>query len=70
MARVSPARPATPGAPGGGPLHGVRILSFGAFVAGNSVAAILGQLGADVVKIEPRERPEVLGPLPTATASW
>ena len=39
---------------------GHRVLSFGAFVAGNTTAAILGQLGADVVKIESRTRPEVL----------
>ena len=42
------------------PLAGTRVLSFGAFVAGNTTAAILGQLGADVVKIEAREHPEVL----------
>ena len=36
------------------------MLSFGAFVAGNTTAAILGQLGADAVKIEARNRPEVL----------
>ena len=36
------------------------MLSFGAFVAGNTTAAILGQLGADVVKIEARKHPEVL----------
>jgi crotonobetainyl-CoA:carnitine CoA-transferase CaiB-like acyl-CoA transferase len=42
------------------PLEGTRVLSFGAFVAGNTTAAILGQLGADVVKIEAREHPEVL----------
>jgi crotonobetainyl-CoA:carnitine CoA-transferase CaiB-like acyl-CoA transferase len=41
------------------PLDGVRVLSFGAFIAGNTVAALLGQLGADVVKIEARSRPEV-----------
>jgi crotonobetainyl-CoA:carnitine CoA-transferase CaiB-like acyl-CoA transferase len=41
-------------------LAGIRVLSFGAFVAGNTTASILGQLGADVVKIEARNRPEVL----------
>ena len=47
---------------GAGPaaLAGIRVLSFGAFVAGNTTAAILGQLGADAVKIEARNRPEVL----------
>ena len=35
-------------------------MSFGAFVAGNSAACMLASLGADVVKIEARARPEVL----------
>jgi len=48
------------GARGNTALTGVRVLSFGAFVAGNTTASILGQLGADVVKIEARDRPEVL----------
>jgi benzylsuccinate CoA-transferase BbsF subunit len=38
----------------------VRVLSFGAFIAGNTSASILADLGADVVKIEARARPEVL----------
>jgi benzylsuccinate CoA-transferase BbsF subunit len=47
-----------------GLLAGVRVLSFGAFVAGNSAACMLASLGADVVKIEARSRPEVLrGPV-------
>jgi crotonobetainyl-CoA:carnitine CoA-transferase CaiB-like acyl-CoA transferase len=41
-------------------LHGVRVLSFGAFVAGNICALMLGELGADVVKVEARDRPEAL----------
>lgn len=41
-------------------LHGVRVLSFGAFVAGNICPLLLAELGADVVKIESRERPEAL----------
>jgi benzylsuccinate CoA-transferase BbsF subunit len=45
---------------GAGLLSGVRVLSFGAFVAGNSAACMLASLGADVVKIEARARPEVL----------
>lgn len=43
-----------------GALAGVRVLSFGAFVAGNVAGKLLAELGADVVKIEPRSRPEVL----------
>jgi crotonobetainyl-CoA:carnitine CoA-transferase CaiB-like acyl-CoA transferase len=41
-------------------LHGVRVLSFGSFVAGNICALMLGELGADVVKVEARDRPEAL----------
>lgn len=35
-------------------------MSFGAFVAGNTAAGLLAELGADVVKIEARSRPEFL----------
>ena len=42
------------------PLADVRILSFGSFVAGNICALMLAELGADVVKVEVRERPEAL----------
>jgi benzylsuccinate CoA-transferase BbsF subunit len=42
------------------PLRGVRVLSFGAFVAGNICALMLADLGAEVVKIESRDRPEAL----------
>lgn len=45
---------------GSGPLRGVRVLSFGAFLAGNCSAAFLAALGADVVKVEAPNRPEVL----------
>jgi len=41
-------------------LAGIKVLSFGAFVAGNTTASLLAQLGADVAKIEARDRPEVL----------
>jgi crotonobetainyl-CoA:carnitine CoA-transferase CaiB-like acyl-CoA transferase len=51
---VSSDRPAT------GPLDDVRVLSFGAFVAGNTCPMALAELGADVVKIESRVAPEAL----------
>ncbi len=43
-----------------GLLSGVRVLSFGTFVAGNSPATLLASLGADVAKLEAMKRPEVL----------
>jgi crotonobetainyl-CoA:carnitine CoA-transferase CaiB-like acyl-CoA transferase len=42
------------------PLSDLRVLTFGAFVAGNTAALILAELGMDVVKIESRARPEAL----------
>ena len=42
------------------PLSDLRVLTFGAFVAGNTAALILAELGMDVVKIESHVRPEAL----------
>jgi len=39
-------------------LAGLRVLSFGNFVAGNSFATMLAELGADVVKLESLQRPD------------
>ncbi len=36
-----------------GPLHGVRVLEFSQIIAGPLAGTLLGDLGADVVKIEP-----------------
>ncbi len=41
-------------------LDGVKVISFGTFVAGNTAAKLLAEMGADVVKVEARSRPEVL----------
>jgi benzylsuccinate CoA-transferase BbsF subunit len=41
-----------------GPLTGLRVTSFGNFVAGNSFAMLLAELGADVVKVESHARPD------------
>jgi crotonobetainyl-CoA:carnitine CoA-transferase CaiB-like acyl-CoA transferase len=36
-----------------GPMEGVRVVEVGQWVAGPAAAAVLGDWGADVVKIEP-----------------
>lgn len=50
---------------GAGVLAGVRVVDFGRFVAGPCCAAILGDLGADVIRIEKRDGGEDrwLGPV-------
>jgi crotonobetainyl-CoA:carnitine CoA-transferase CaiB-like acyl-CoA transferase len=40
-------------APPAGPLVGIRVLDFCSFIAGSLTAMLLGDFGADVVKVEP-----------------
>lgn len=42
-----------------GPLSGVRVLDFGWALVGSITTKILGDLGADIVKIESRTRPDL-----------
>jgi crotonobetainyl-CoA:carnitine CoA-transferase CaiB-like acyl-CoA transferase len=41
-----------------GPLHGVRVLDFGRYIAGPYCAALLAEYGAEVIRIEKREGSE------------
>jgi crotonobetainyl-CoA:carnitine CoA-transferase CaiB-like acyl-CoA transferase len=38
-----------------GPLHGIRVVDFGRYIAGPFCAALLGDLGAEVIRVEKRD---------------
>lgn len=58
-----PREPSTSASPrADGPLHGVRVLDLGAIIAGPLGASLLGELGADVVKVEPPAGDSFRGP--------
>lgn len=42
------------------PLHGVRVLDLTRVIAGPSASRLLGALGADVVRVDPPQHPELL----------
>ena len=50
------------GRDGEGPLAGLRVLDLGAIIAGPFGASLLGELGADVIKVEPPSGDSFRGP--------
>ncbi|WP_408642267.1 CaiB/BaiF CoA transferase family protein [Speluncibacter jeojiensis] len=60
MGMTASARHPGDGLAGPGALHGYRVLELGSLIAGPYAGRLLGDLGADVVKIEAPDRPDPL----------
>ncbi|MEV4097889.1 CoA transferase [Streptosporangium saharense] len=48
------------------PLHGIRVLDFGQYVAGPAVALLLADLGAEVIRVDPPGGPRWASPAAAA----
>ena len=55
---------------GDGVLAGVRVLDFGRYIAGPYCAALLADLGADVIRVERRGGGEDRSVAPWAPTGW
>jgi crotonobetainyl-CoA:carnitine CoA-transferase CaiB-like acyl-CoA transferase len=62
LASGSSGESVAPSGAGEGPLAGVRVLDLGAIIAGPFSASLLGELGADVIKVEPLAGDSFRGP--------
>lgn len=56
----APVRGVPAAGPGGLPLAGVRVLDLTRVIAGPSATRLLGALGADVLRVDPPQHPELL----------
>ena len=54
-------------------VEGIRVLDLGTFIAGPHCATILGEFGAEVIKVEPPKTGDSLrrlAPSPNAATRW